>query len=276
MNTQKILMYLSIFTITLIGQTVFAGAQAIAEVDNSCGYQFQQYEAKRLISFGWSCTPENKAVAERMFKRGFSSKQYVDAYAIFRDIPRLKPEELESVAALHLVDINPKYFYSVDESERLTPMEAYNRLHTKRGRILSSVGFSLAGVGAVLATVGMVQLLTDDPYIETPTGRRYDVNRLNENPMGAAFAFSGFISLAAGIGIGSLGAHKLSLRSDQDILGTMSMERLSKRRCKVHHFTPEDFYYDLYDTPTVKRPNFIRTSMILNPKLIALGVTVSF
>jgi hypothetical protein len=253
-----------------------AGSQAVDIADTSCGYHFQPFEITKLLSFGWRCTPETEAIAARMSKRGFSSKQYVDAYRIFHDIPRLEPAEIETVAALHLVDINPRFYYMVDKQDRITPMEAYNRLHTKRGRPLVIAGFSLAGVGAVLATVGMVRLLRADKYRTTESGDRYDVPRLSEDPMAAAFAFAGFTSLTVGIGIGSLGLHKLRLRTSEDILSTMSMYDLQKRRTKVHHFTPEDFYYDLYNVPSIKKHGNLKAELHLDINATGVTATVTF
>jgi hypothetical protein len=271
-----VFMVSALFAFIAVVPAAEAGSQSIEIADTSCGYHFQTYEITRLLSFGWRCTPETEAVAARMNKRGFSSKQYVDAYRIFNDIPRLEPAEVETVAALHLVDINPKIYYMVDKQHRISPMEAYNRIHTKRGRPLVITGFSLAAVGAVLATVGMVRLLGADKYRTTESGDRYDVPRLSEDPLAASFAFIGFTSLSVGIGIGSLGLHKLRLRTGEDILSTMSMYELAKRRTKVHHFTPEDFYYDLYNVPTFKKPNNLKAELHLDFNATGLIATVTF
>jgi hypothetical protein len=254
-----------------------AGAQAITVLDTSCGYHFQPFEIRRLLSLGWACTLEVEAVAERLSKRGFSSKQYVDGYQIFRDIPRLQPEDLETVIALHLVDINPKYYYMVDEKERLTPMQAFNRLHTKRGRPLAIVGLTLAVAGAALATTGMVRILSLEDYHMSPSGQKSEYSRMNEDPLGTAFAFSGFISFATGAVLGGVGLHKLRMRSDEDILSTMSMNELKDRRTKVHHFTPDDFYYDLYNNepPTVRLRHY-KVHLMIDEETVGLGAVVWF
>lgn len=254
-----------------------AGAQAVKILDTSCAYQFQRFEITQLLSWGWRCTDEVKEVAQRMSDRGFSSKQYVHAYQIYHDIPGLVPDELETVAALHLVDINPKYYYAVDKQDRISPMEAYNRLHAKRGRPLMIAGISLAVIGAALGAYGVVRLNNTDEFKIGDEGRRVQVSRLNEEPLGAAFAFAGFTSLGAGIVLGAIGIRKLSLRTEDDVLHMLTMKQLKRRRTKVHHFSPDDFYYDLY-RPSDMRSGNVEIKAHIDPrhKVFGIGAVVTF
>ena len=105
--------------------------------------------------------------------------------------------------------------------------------------------------------------------------------RFQKSPLGTAFLFTGVAALAGGLAVGSIGVHKLRLRADSEILDTASMDELKDRRTKVHHFSPDDFYYDIYSAPTIRRKMSTeggKYSMapVVGDRLIGVGFHATF
>jgi hypothetical protein len=116
-----------------------AGMQGVTTEKANCGYDFYPHEVNQLQRVGWHCDKDDVAVAERMKKRGFIQKQFVDAYRETHDIPRTVPSDVETVAVLQLVDINPKFYYMIDKRNRPSLTTYYNKKLFRRGRILTIV-----------------------------------------------------------------------------------------------------------------------------------------
>lgn len=262
----KKLMMLSV-TMGLISVSfgAVAGSQGVVTLEPDCGFPFKPHEKRQLTRFGWQCDKAEVAVALKMKKRGFRPKQFVEAYRLAHDIPRTTAADLETVAVLNLVDINPRYYFMIDPPHRPSLTAYYNKKLFRRGRILTIVGYAVAAVGIGVTTFGAIKLAQLDK----------DVDADNSFPKPLGIVFAGSATLIAGASVGSIGARKLSLISDTEILDTGSMEELRKRRTKTHHFAPDDLIDWQRGEPF--HP-IIRTSFVpsVGDKAIGLTAVVQF
>lgn len=252
----------AIFVTSIVfSQTARAGMQGVTTTKRDCGYPFLPHEESQLTRAGWKCTREDAAAAKRMKARGFTARQYVDAYREFHEIPRLEPSEVETVAVLQLVDITPAYYFMIDKPYRPSLTNYYNRKLCRRGHILTFTGYSLAVVGAVLTGLGSWMIATaPDPALQ-------------ENHGATAIAVTGTVALFTGMSMGSIGVHKLRLISRENILETGSMETLRKRRTKTHHFAPDDLYE--YQTAPENR-RIIGVAPSASPGFVGISGIVTF
>ncbi len=252
------------FTLVFGAVNTNAGMQGATANKADCGFDFFPHEVNQLMRYGWHCDKDNTEVAKRMRVRGFIPSQYVEAFRAAHDIPRTTPKDVETVAVLQLVDIEPKYYYMIDESVRPPLTSYYNRKLLRRGRILTIVGYSTAAVGIALSIVGGLMFAhAEDPALQM-------------NPGATVIAAFGAASLFTGMSMGSLGVHKLRLVSYDNILDTGSMEELRKRRTKTHHFAPDDLFE--YQMQAPQKP-IIRTgavSPVVAPGFVGVAGVIVF
>ena len=227
---KKLMMINVIMGLIGISFSAVAGAQGAGSLEPDCGFPFKAHEKKQLERFGWHCDKAEVAAALKMKQRGFRPKQFVEAYRLKHDIPRTTAADLETVAVLNLVDINPRYYFMIDPPHRPSLTAYYNKKLFRRGRILTIVGYAVAAVGIGVTSFGAVKLAQLDKDNESD----------NSFPKPLGIIFAGSATLIAGASVGSIGARKLALISDTEILDTGSMEELRKRRTKTHHFAPDD------------------------------------
>ena len=238
----------------------FAGALGATTLEPDCGYVFLPHEHRQLERLGWHCDKAEVAVAKKMKKRGFLARQFVEAFRLAHDIPRTTAADVETVAVLNLVDINPRYYFMIDPPNRPSLTAYYNRKLFRRGRIFAIAGYAVAAVGAGLTAFGIVHF-GDEKY-----GSSF--------PSSLGILMAGAAALSAGTAVGTIGVYKLSLVSDTEILDTGSMEELRKRRTKTHHFAPDDLID--WQIPAPTRPYFYGVIPTVGEDAVGLSVSVVF
>ena len=254
----------TILLLLLGAANAHAGLQGASVRDADCGYDFLPHERKQLNRFGWRCNKEDVAVAEKMKKRGFIQRQYVDAYRAAHEIPRTVPADAETIAVLQLVDIEPKYYFMIDKSYRPSLTAYYNKKLLRRGRIFTAVGYSTAAVGIALSVVGGLMFAhADDPALQM-------------NPGAGAVAGLGAAALFTGMAMGSIGVHKLRLVSDDEILDTGTMEELRKRRTKTHHFGPDDLFDYQMSAPVIPLKSHAAIAPVVVPEYVGIAGVITF
>jgi len=255
----------TLLSILFVAPSARAGMGGASGGQADCGYDFYPHELAQLRRFGWHCDKDDTAVAKHMKQRGFIQSQYVDAYRAARDIPRIGPLDIETIAVLQLVDIPPKYYFMIDEQYRPSLTTYYNKKLFRRGRILTAVGYSTAVVGIALSVVGGLMIgHADDPALQM-------------NPGGTAVTGVGIVSLFTGMAMGSIGVHKLRLISHDEILDTGSMETLRKRRTKTHHFAPDDLFEYQMGAPNVpQKSHSASLSPVISPEFVGIAGVITF
>lgn len=243
-------LFLTVLMLTgSIAAQAFGSAQGAKRVEPSreCAYGFAEHQARALARVGWECTPEELAVAERLQKRGFLTKHFVEAVQTAAEIPGTEPADVETIAVLNTVAITPKYYFMIDKDKRPSLTDYYNVKLYRRGRILTAVGYAVAalGFGMTAASIGIFAY-------------QGSLN-LGANPGAAAMLWLGPTVLVTGISMGTIGVHKLRLVSYNNALENENMMQLRSRRTKTRHFAPDDLFDYQQGAP---ERQFIRTSFI--------------